>query len=385
MNDERIFTSNENSDADTISDEKTVNDSATDENNLSRDENNEVKISDTEQAETSTDENESNDEQIKNTSVETDFSAPYESKENVGDSNDEKPFVTLPLKDGEFKVNVETETTGDEDTDNLEKENNPDTFDREDQKEEPVRVTLDKTAELFGVSEETLVGEFNAYKASKLFKRINWLLIDPKADGEKLKRLIDSAILLGIESVTVFPVNLELAKKHAGDKIKIRVAAFYPFGAETQKAKMKFVAKASRMKADAIELPVFLGELIKRGAQKTAKDWIKLKKKAGKTQLIAVTDFDNLSESEKGIVLTMLRRAGIEKLKTSTCVLSKGEKELAPGTEPKYFENVKTEVAMASPSAEDLLKAFREGADTVSSPDVETAVKDVKKLLGCED
>ena len=250
--------------------------------------------------------------------------------------------------------------------------------------EEPQPASLYETAKLFGVSEEKLVGEFNAYKASKLFKRINWLIIDPKTEGEKLKRNIESAVLLGIESVTVFPVNLESAKKYAGDRLNVRVAAFYPFGAETLKARIKFIKTASRLKPSAIEMPIFLGELIKKGPQKTAKEWAKLKKKAGKTELIAVTDFDILNEEEKSAVLAMVKRAGIEKIKTSTCVLSDGVSDLTPGNRSGLFENVKFEIAIKNPTAEDLLKAFGSGADTISSIDVESAVKDVKKLLGCK-
>ncbi len=288
---------------------------------------------------------------------------------NIEDKRDETLRLEGETYQDEEKDDENADAKGDEPSD-TDKETEPS--------------SLCETAKLFGVSEEKLVGEFNAYKASKLFSRINWLLIDPKIEGESLKRCIESAVLLGIESVTVFPINVELAKKYAAGRINVRVAVFYPYGAETLKTKVKTVKSMARLKISAIEMPVFLGELIKKGVQKSAKDWAKLKKKAGKTELIAVTDFDNLTEEEKSNVLAMLKRAGIEKLKTSTCVLSEGVKDLAPAIMPKSLENVKLEIAIKNPTAEDLLKAFRTGADTISSVDVENAVQDVKKLLGCK-
>lgn len=252
-----------------------------------------------------------------------------------------------------------------------------------DNSDEPTPPPIYETAKLFGVSEERLTGEFNAYKASKLFRRINLLAIDVKMGPELLNGLIKNAIDLGLESVTVLPSKLVDAKKFAGDKIKIRVALFYPFGSETQKFKLKAISNAVKRKVAGIELPLEISELSAKSPHQIVKEWKKLKKKAGKIPLIMVADFDLLSVEEINVVSSIVKKAGIEKIKTSTCVLSGGSYDFQVGDNLPCLEGLKYEVASLRPTSSDVLSMFRWGADTVSSPNVTDALMGVKKLLGC--
>ncbi len=252
-----------------------------------------------------------------------------------------------------------------------------------DNSEEPTPPPIYETAKLFGVSEERLTGEFNAYKASKLFRRINLLAIDVRMGTELLNGLIKNAIDLGIESVTVLPSKLLDAKKFAGDKIKVRVALFYPFGAETQKFKLKGISAAVKRKVSAIELPLEISELSQKKPQQIVKEWKKLKKKAGKIPIIMVVDFDLLSVEEINVVTSIVKKAEIAKIKTSTCVLSGGSYDFQVGANLPCLEGVNYEVASLRPTSSDVLSMFRWGADTVSSPNITDALMGIKKLLGC--
>lgn len=239
-----------------------------------------------------------------------------------------------------------------------------------------------ETAKLFGVSEEKLTAEFNAYKAAKLFRRVNLFAIGAKIGVEEIKGFIKSGIELGLESVTVLPEYICEAKKVAGDKIKLRVAISYPFGGDLLKHKLKQIGAFSRMGLGGIELPIPLKDLSQKKSKQIIKEWKKYVKKAGKTPIIMVTDFDLLSAHEIKTVCEIAKELNI-KLKTSTCVLSSGGFDFQEDG-LSCLDNLRYEIASTAPSAKDILSTFLWGADTVSSPNVISSIKDIKKLLGCE-
>lgn len=239
-----------------------------------------------------------------------------------------------------------------------------------------------ETAKLFGVSEEKLTAEFNAYKAAKLFRRVNLFAVGAKIGVEEIKGFIKSGIELGLESITVLPEHLIEAKKIAGDRIKLRVAVSYPFGGDLTKHKLKQIGAFSRMGLGGIELPIPLKDLSQKKSKQIIKEWKKYIKKAGKTPIIMVTDFDLLSIHEIKTVCEIAKELNI-KLKTCSCVLSSGGFDFQEDG-LSCLDNLRYEIASTAPSAKDILSTFLWGADTVSSPNVISAIKDVKKLLGCE-
>lgn len=239
-----------------------------------------------------------------------------------------------------------------------------------------------ETAKLFGVSEEKLTAEFNAYKAAKLFRRVNLFAVGAKIGVEEIKGFIKSGIELGLESITVLPEHLIEAKKIAGDRIKLRVAVSYPFGGDLTKQKLKQIGAFSRMGLGGIELPIPLKDLSQKKSKQIIKEWKKYIKKAGKTPIIMVTDFDLLSIHEIKTVCEIAKELNI-KLKTCSCVLSSGGFDFQEDGF-SCLDNLRYEIASTAPSAKDILSTFLWGADTVSSPNVISAIKDVKKLLGCE-
>lgn len=251
-----------------------------------------------------------------------------------------------------------------------------------DNNETAAQPSIFDTAKLFGVSEEKLTAEFNAYKAAKLFRRVNLFAVGAKIGVEEIKGFIKSGIELGLESITVLPEYIVEAKKVAGDKIKLRVAVSYPFGGDLTKYKLKQIGAFSRMGLGGIELPIPLKDLSQKKSKQIIKEWKKYIKKAGKTPIIMVTDFDLLSVHEIKTVCEIAKELNI-KLKTSTCVLSSGGFDFQEDG-LSCLDNLRYEIASTAPSAKDILSTFLWGADTVSSPNVISAIKDVKKLLGCE-
>lgn len=238
------------------------------------------------------------------------------------------------------------------------------------------------TAKLFGVSEEKLTAEFNAYKAAKLFKRINLLAVSPKLTVKEMQGVIKSAIDLGLESVTVLPSKAQEAKKIATDKIQIRVACCYPFGAETFFVKLKSVKTAAKIKPYAIEIPFELGDLAQKKPKQIIKEWKKLIKAAGKAAVYMVADIDLLSAHEITSICELVKELQV-KLKTSTCVLSEGNYDFQSST-LAAFNGVKLEMTQKAPTSEETLNMFVSGADTVSSANALESVKGIKRLLGCE-
>lgn len=238
------------------------------------------------------------------------------------------------------------------------------------------------TAKLFGVSEEKLAAEFNAYKAAKLFKRINLLAISPKLTVKEMQGIIKSAIDLGLESVTVLPSKAKEAKKIADGKIQIRVGCCYPFGAETFAVKLKSVKAAAKIKPCAVEIPFELGDLAQKKTKQIVKEWKKLIKAAGKSAVYMVADIDLLSAHEITSVCELAKELQV-KLKTSTCVLSDGNYDFQSST-LAAFNGIKLEMTQKAPTSEETLNMFVAGADTVSSANALESVKGIKRLLGCE-
>lgn len=245
-----------------------------------------------------------------------------------------------------------------------------------------MKTDFNDTAKLFGVSEEKLTAEFNAYKAAKLFKRINLLAISPKLTVKEMQGIIKSAIDSGLESVTVLPSKAQEAKKIAADRIQIRVACCYPFGAETFAVKLKSVKAAAKIKPYAVEIPFELGDLAQKKTKQIVKEWKKLIKAAGKSAVYMVADIDLLSAHEITSICELAKELQL-KLKTSTCVLSDGNYDFQSST-LAAFNGVKLEMTQKVPTSEETLNMFVSGAETVSSANALEAVKGIKRLLGCE-
>lgn len=230
---------------------------------------------------------------------------------------------------------------------------------------------------IFGVTEEKLFLEFGAFKASKLFKRSNYLILNEKLNSEELKRQIIEAIALGVGSITVLPSRLKEALYHAENKINVRVFCHYPYGAEPFPIIKKTLKRLIKFRPSAIELPVDLSSVSFKKQNQIVKEWSAYKKAVKKSELIMVTDFDLLSESEIKLVCKIAETVQV-KIKTSTCVISEGKSIDCFRTFLANYKAVKFELSSTSLSGQGLLSRFSLGADTVSSTSLLSACREAK-------
>ena len=243
-------------------------------------------------------------------------------------------------------------------------------------------------AEFFGLSSQTLACEFGAFKAQKLFKRINLLLVDPTISDEDLKVRIRAAVNLGFESVTVTPSKLKIARAVSNKKIHVRVALSYPFGGLSARTNLKMIGWSKRERADGVELYFMPSELLNKRTRQIIKEWRQYKKRAGKLSLflgVDATCFDNTGLKS---LAKIAKGAGVSGVK----VFCDGNTATKNSVDIKHtlydisnaFEDEILEGAFYSDDVDLLMQAFKCGFDKVSSKSgIELSVK-IKRFLGCK-
>lgn len=243
-------------------------------------------------------------------------------------------------------------------------------------------------AEFFGLSSQTLACEFGAFKAQKLFKRINLLLVDPTISDEDLKVRIRAAVNLGFESVTVTPSKLKIARAVSNKKIHVRVALSYPFGGLSARTNLKMIGWSKREKADGVELYFMPSELLNKRTRQIIKEWRQYKKRAGKLSLflgVDATCFDNTGLKS---LAKIAKGAGVSGVK----VFCDGNTATKNSVDIKHtlydisnaFEDEVLEGAFYSDDVDLLMQAFKCGFDKASSKSgIELSVK-IKRFLGCK-
>lgn len=243
-------------------------------------------------------------------------------------------------------------------------------------------------AEFFGLSSQTLACEFGAFKAQKLFKRINLLLVDPTISDEDLKVRIRAAVNLGFESVTVTPSKLKIARAVSNKKILVRVALSYPFGGLSARTNLKMIGWAKREKADGVELYFMPSELLNKRTRQIIKEWRQYKKRAGKLWLflgVDATCFDNTGLKS---LAKIAKGAGVSGVKVF-CDGNTATKNTVDIKHTLYdisnaFEDEVLEGAFYSDDVDLLMQAFKCGFDKASSKSgIELSVK-IKRFLGCK-
>lgn len=295
--------------------------------------------------------------------------------ENDNASDDISGQAAEEAADNNTAVNVvdDRESAGDEET-------------VEDSK--PSSDIFSDVAEFFGLSSQTLACEFGAFKAQKLFKRINLLLVDPTISDEDLKVRIRAAVNLGFESVTVTPSKLKIARAVSNKKIRVRVALSFPFGGLSARTNLKMIGWAKREKADGVELYFMPSELLNKRTRQIIKEWRQYKKRAGKLTLflgVDATCFDNTGLKS---LAKIAKGAGVSGVK----VFCDGNTATKNSVDIKHtlydisnaFEDEVLEGAFYSDDVDLLMQAFKCGFDKASSKSgIELSVK-IKRFLGCK-
>ena len=158
---------------------------------------------------------------------------------------------------------------------------------------------MKELADLFGQSEGEMSKEFGVFKAKKLYKKLNYLIVDNTLFYEEFVKRLNEAVKYGFKGVTVLPNAVKKAKQFLlGKGVEVRTVIDYPLGEELSKSRLQSVKTAVKNGADSliVTLPI---SLIKNGEYKRAvKEFNKLYRKAKKRKVSVLIDFLKVNFNE---------------------------------------------------------------------------------------
>ena len=170
------------------------------------------------------------------------------------------------------------------------------------------KFNLDKTAVIFGQSEEDIGKEFKEFKALKLFKRVDCDMTSI-TDNLLLKQRIEEVIKYGFGNVVVNPRQIKDAKRFLkGRKVGVYAAVCYPYGEEIYGVKKYAVKKAMEEGADGVYLPLSVSDLKSGKIEHVKRELFKIVKRYKRKKIFVVLEVGeiNFSITEK-VVKTLLR------------------------------------------------------------------------------
>lgn len=171
-------------------------------------------------------------------------------------------------------------------------------------------IRLDKTALVFGQSEDDISKEFKEFKALKLFKRVDSDLTSVR-DNFVLKQKIEETLKYGFGNVVVNPRQVRDAKRYArGKNIGVYAAVCYPYGEELYGIKRYAVKRAFQEGADGVYLPLGLVDLKNGRIELVKKELIKIVKKYRKKKIFIVLEMSemNFALAEKTVKFLLKAR-----------------------------------------------------------------------------
>lgn len=189
-----------------------------------------------------------------------------------------------------------------------------------------VEKNLEKTATVFGQSEEDVTKEFKEYKALKLFKKFDCDLTQIR-DNEELKVKIEEGIKYGFGNIVVNPLQVKSAKRFLkGKNVGVYCAVCYPFGEEIYGVKKYAVKKAFAEGADGVYLPVGVSDLKQGKTEQIKREFAKIIKKFKKKKVFAVLELCELEFSLAEKTVKTLLKIGVSGIVSGSgySILSKG-------------------------------------------------------------
>ena len=247
---------------------------------------------------------------------------------------------------------------------------------------------LDETAQIFGFSKEKLACEFGAYKAQKLFKRMNLFLADHTICDEDVKVRVKAGANMGFESVTVLPNKLKVAVSSANKQIGVRVAINYPCAGLYSRTILKTIGWAVRQKASAIELYFMPSDIKDKKVRQIIAKWRAYKKKAGKVNLILCVESCYLSQHDLNLLSRVVKGATVENVKV---FIDPQENLITDNLYAhtwydltKTFNGCRLEGGFLRGDTAKITTAFKCGVNNISAKNgIELSVK-IKRYLGCQ-
>ncbi len=160
-------------------------------------------------------------------------------------------------------------------------------------------ISLQEMAILFGQTEEEISKEFGAFKAQKLYNKMDYIIDESIFSYEEFKSKCLLAEKYGFKSITTLPTFIGLAKDLLkGKKVKVRCLISYPHGEDLSKVKYYSVKSALKMGADAISIIVSSRAIKSSNLKLITKTLKKIIKRAKNLPVTAVINVDGLTSYE---------------------------------------------------------------------------------------
>ncbi len=158
---------------------------------------------------------------------------------------------------------------------------------------------IKELANLFGQSEGEMSKEFGSFKAKKLYKKLDYLIIENTLFFEEFIKKCALALKYGFKGVTVLPSFVSKAKSSLVDKnLEVRALIDYPLGEDLFKTRLYSTKLAIKSGANSLLLSLPISAIKNGDYKKTAKEFKKLIKLAGKRKVSILIDFSKLNINE---------------------------------------------------------------------------------------
>ena len=162
----------------------------------------------------------------------------------------------------------------------------------------PVQNGVEKTAMIFGQSEEDIGKEYKEYKAFKLFRRVDADLTSI-SDSENLRARITEVINFGFGNVIVNPRLIKETKKLLADKnVGVYGAVCYPYGEELYGVKRVAVKKAFEEGSDGVYLPVGTSDVKRGRIENVKKEFTVIARRYKRKKIFAVLEVAELDYAQ---------------------------------------------------------------------------------------
>ncbi len=226
-------------------------------------------------------------------------------------------------------------------------------------------------ADLFGQSEGEMSKEFGVFKAKKLYKKLDYLIVDNTLFYEEVLKRCNLAVKYGFKGVTVLSSMVKKAKLTLqGKGVEVRAIIDYPLGEETQKNRLYSVKTAIKNGADALALTLPTSAIKNGEYKRILKDFKKIQKVVKKRKLSIVIDFTKLNYNEvKAFIESVISTGKIYSIipfnSFSSAINFSAVKDLCDLSKNKCI----IEGAGSIETATEIITALNNGASEILSPD----------------
>lgn len=242
---------------------------------------------------------------------------------------------------------------------------------------------IKKVADIFGETEEDILKEYKAFKAQKLFKKLDFFITDLPFSDENFKNRCLIADEYSMFGVTVFPTAVALAKSVLNGKAAVRAIISYPYGEDVFKVKLKAVKEAVKRGADGIAVVLSVGEIMRGDRNALTKQIKKYVKACKKTPLCVAADCAKLTPLQIENCFNAVKAAG--GVRSVAAFSSDADKPVRLDTVKDVVKSVDNSLAVeVMGEIYDLNGAidyFKSGANKLISEKSEQIAEDVKNKI----